>query len=221
MSVSNIGPWASSGGAPRLVTIHDPVSGSFYTLDLNEKTARKLPALPGLASVAGMTAGVRTTAPDTVILEKQQLEKQQADKQVMEKQVLMTAGPMMTSSRIAMRYPSSSPARTESLGKRNIEGVMAEGTRDTIVIPAGEIGNDRPIEIVDERWYSPELQTVLLSRHSDPRMGETAYSLTNVRRVEPPPALFQVPADFRQVSADFRMAPDEPRLQIMKKTMEK
>jgi TonB family protein len=87
-------------------------------------------------------------------------------------------------------------ARNESLGKQAIEGVEAEGTRRTIEIPAGEIGNERPIEIVFERWYSPELQVVVLTKHSDPRFGETTYRLTNINRSEPAHELFEVPADY-------------------------
>jgi len=87
-------------------------------------------------------------------------------------------------------------ARNESLGKQAIEGVDAEGTRKTIEIPAGEIGNERPIEIVFERWYSPELQVVVMTKHSDPRFGETTYRLTNINRSEPARELFEVPADY-------------------------
>ena len=83
----------------------------------------------------------------------------------------------------------------KSLGTRDIEGVKAEGTRTTITMrPA--IGNVAPIEMVSERWYSPELQTVVLSRRSDPRFGETTYRLENIVRTEPPPELFQIPPDF-------------------------
>src|ERR1051325_11555120 len=71
--------------------------------------------------------------------------------------------------------PPATEAKTESLGKKTIEGVEAEGTRSTITIPAGQIGNDQPVEIVSERWYSPELQVVVLSKHTDPRMGEHTY----------------------------------------------
>ena len=85
---------------------------------------------------------------------------------------------------------------TEPLGKQMIEGVEAEGTRITLTLPAGEIGNERPIEIVTERWFSPELQTIVMSRRSDPRMGETAFKLTNLRRTEPLRALFEVPPDY-------------------------
>jgi hypothetical protein len=84
----------------------------------------------------------------------------------------------------------------EQLGKQFIEGVEAEGTRTTLTIPAGDIGNDRPIEIVTERWYSPELQLVVMSRHSDPRNGETTYKLTNINRADPPRSLFEVPPGF-------------------------
>jgi TonB family protein len=87
-------------------------------------------------------------------------------------------------------------AKNESLGKQSIEGVEAEGTRKTVEIPAGEIGNERPIEIVFERWYSPELQVVVMTRHSDPRFGETTYRLMNMNRTEPARELFEVPADY-------------------------
>jgi len=84
----------------------------------------------------------------------------------------------------------------EQLGKQTIEGIEAEGTRTTITIPASEIGNERAIEIVSERWYSPELQLVVMTRHSDPRSGETTYKLTNINRVEPAKSLFEVPAGY-------------------------
>jgi hypothetical protein len=78
-----------------------------------------------------------------------------------------------------------------------IEGIQAEGKRFTETIPAGRIGNDKPIEIINESWFSPELQTVVMSKHSDPRSGDVVYTLTNIQRVEPDPALFQVPADYK------------------------
>jgi hypothetical protein len=86
---------------------------------------------------------------------------------------------------------------TQSLGTQVVEGVRAEGTRTTTTIPAGAIGNELPIEMVAERWYSPELQVVVLTRRTDPRFGETVYRLTNIVRAEPPAALFQIPSDFK------------------------
>jgi hypothetical protein len=86
--------------------------------------------------------------------------------------------------------------KSESLGSKIIEGLVAEGTRTTLTIPAGQIGNERPIEVVTERWYSPELQLVVMTRNSDPRMGESVYRLTKVQRSEPARHLFEVPPDY-------------------------
>jgi hypothetical protein len=102
--------------------------------------------------------------------------------------------------------PEKTPSevKTELLGKQIIEGVEAEGARSVITIPEGAIGNDRPIEIISERWYSPDLQTVVLSKHNDPRFGETVYRLTNINRSEPAQTLFEVPADYKIEEAPSR-----------------
>jgi hypothetical protein len=88
-------------------------------------------------------------------------------------------------------------AKTEALGTKTIEGIRVEGTRITVQLPAGEIGNDRPIDVVTERWFSPELQAVVMSRHVDPIAGEHVFRLVNIRRAEPAGDLFAVPAGFR------------------------
>ena len=88
-------------------------------------------------------------------------------------------------------------APSESLGSKVIEGVNSEGSRSVVTLDAGAVGNDRPIEISSERWYSPELQTVVMTRHNDPRTGEETFRLTNVNRSEPPAFLFQVPPGFQ------------------------
>jgi len=85
---------------------------------------------------------------------------------------------------------------TVSLGTQTINGVTAEGTRTIRTIPAGEIGNEKPITITVERWYSPDLQTVVLLKHSDPMVGDSVYQLTNIQRTEPVESLFQVPSDY-------------------------
>jgi hypothetical protein len=96
--------------------------------------------------------------------------------------------------------PQGAPTvKTESLGSRQIEGVTAEGTRTTITIPAGAIGNERAIESTSERWFSKELRIVVLSRNVDPRFGETTYRLTRISREEPARWLFEVPGDYRVV----------------------
>jgi hypothetical protein len=82
------------------------------------------------------------------------------------------------------------------LGTQTIEGVVAKGTKVTHTIPAGEIGNDLPIVITTETWFSPDLKVMVMSKSTDPRMGETTYKLTNISRTEPDPTLFQIPADY-------------------------
>jgi hypothetical protein len=84
----------------------------------------------------------------------------------------------------------------ESLPAQMVNGAMAEGTRRTETIPVGKIGNDRAISIVDERWFSNDLQMLVKSTNSDPRFGDTTYQLTNIVQTSPDPSLFQVPADY-------------------------
>jgi hypothetical protein len=85
---------------------------------------------------------------------------------------------------------------TTDLGTQTINGVTAQGTRITRTIPAGQIGNEKPIVIVTERWYSPDLQMYVLTKTTDPLMGNTVFQLTNIERAEPEPSLFQVPSDY-------------------------
>jgi len=95
--------------------------------------------------------------------------------------------------------------KTESLGRQTIAGVLAEGTRTTQTIPAGQIGNTLPIQVVNERWYSQELQAVILQKRSDQRSGESVYQWTNIIRAEPPSSLFVVPPDFQAAQGPPRM----------------
>jgi hypothetical protein len=105
-------------------------------------------------------------------------------------------GPEGAATFVFRSKPSSANEVKEQLGKQTIEGIEAEGTRTTVTIPVGEIGNERAIEIVSESWYSPELQLVVMTRHNDPRFGETTYKLTNINRAEPAKSLFEVPAGY-------------------------
>jgi hypothetical protein len=93
--------------------------------------------------------------------------------------------------------PEQAQVTRESLGTQQIEGVTAEGTRVTRTIPAGAIGNERPIQITVESWTSPDLHVLVLQKRNDPRFGETVYRLTNIKRDEPDPTLFQVPSNFK------------------------
>jgi hypothetical protein len=92
------------------------------------------------------------------------------------------------------RIKSDPNSKIESLGIGGTEGIITEGTRITTTIRAGAIGNEAPIKIVYEMWYSPELQLILVSKNIDPRLGVQTYRLTNINRSEPPISLFSPPA---------------------------
>ena len=100
---------------------------------------------------------------------------------------------------------SGSGEKVEQLGTRTIQGVAAEGRRVTNTIAAGEIGNDRPIEVVRETWYSSELQITIMSTTSDPRIGTTTYQVTSLQRGEPSQSLFEVPAEYTTVKENGSM----------------
>jgi hypothetical protein len=87
----------------------------------------------------------------------------------------------------------SSKATTKELGTKDIEGVRAEGKLRSYTIPAGEVGNKNPITVSTETWTSPDLQLTVYSKHSDPRVGDTIYRLTNLKRAEPSLSLFTAP----------------------------
>jgi len=98
----------------------------------------------------------------------------------------------------------------ESLGRRLIEGVEATGNRTRMTIPAGQAGNERPIEATYERWYSTDLQIVVMSRYFDPRFGASVYRLTNLRCDEPAPSLFLVPPDYKVTARPPAKRPQRP-----------
>jgi hypothetical protein len=191
-----VGPLAAE--APKLSVIYDPVANVSYTLDHKAKTARKM---PGRGMMIHAAAPAVPGAP--AVPAERGMVHMEMTRDVFE----YAPGPIM------MRMPQTTAGKTESLGKQNIEGVVAEGTRTVNIIPAGEIGNERPIEIVSERWYSPELQTVVMTKHRDPRMGETQYKLTGIRRSEPLKSLFEVPADYTVREAEMPPMPPGRHMQ--------
>jgi hypothetical protein len=99
----------------------------------------------------------------------------------------------------------------EDLGTQTMDGVSAQGTRYTHVIPAGQIGNEKPITVVREVWYSGDLQMVVMSKRSDPRFGETTYTVTSIQRSEPDASLFKVPSDYTVSQAPGKMLMHEYR----------
>ncbi|MFZ1136772.1 MAG: hypothetical protein WAN69_17610 [Candidatus Korobacteraceae bacterium] len=111
------------------------------------------------------------------------------------------------------RGPAQAGAlKKEDLGTKTVNGLQAEGVRVTRTIAAGSIGNDKPIDVVTERWYSPDLQIAIMTIHSDPMMGTVTTKLTNVTRGDPDSSLFQVPSDYTVETGK----PNEPMYMPMK-----
>jgi hypothetical protein len=190
-----IGPFLPAGEAPEMIFITDPVAGVEYILDVRNKIARKLPlppALKGRAGTVGYQAFGALGPPPPPLAGAGPLAAGQAvfiRREVTEQAVAgQAAAPRVK--------PLGDNVKTESLGTRIVEGIEAEGSRTTVTIPAGAIGNERLIESVSERWVSPKLQTVVQSRRSDPREGETVYRLMNLSQREPAQSLFEVPPDY-------------------------
>ena len=182
----------SAANAPHLVFIHDPVAQASYTLDMTDKTAQKMPALPPLGV---RTAGVGGAAFSMRVVEGNGAPLPPPD--AMPTTIAAPGPGVFFEKHLVMS--DQDQASTEDLGSQTMEGVLVNGTRTTHTIPAGQIGNDRPITTVTEVWTSPDLKTVVYSKRSDPRMGEQTFRLTNIVRAEPSPSLFTVPADFKVV----------------------
>jgi len=191
---------------PDQITIWDPVAGASYFLDPQAKTARKVPV--GIVTARAKSGGTVTVttsstmsktvtvsgtsaSTEKVAAEELAAEKVQIDKLAMPDGLSIAA--------VYTKRATGAAGNKESLGTQTMEGVNAEGSRTTSTIEAGAVGNDRPIQVVSERWYSPDLQTAVMTRRNDPRTGEEIFRLTNIRRAEPGAYLFQVPAGYQMV----------------------
>lgn len=179
-----IGPWAAAGEAQRSVFINDPVAKVHYILEPEGQIARKMktPKFKDRVLLPPKIESRKGEVADEIFVE-----------------AAPAPAPGMRFKHVYKFHSNEADTKKESLGTQMMEGVRAEGTRSITTIPAGQMGNERAIEIVSEKWYSPELQVQIMTRHSDPRFGETTYKLVNVNRNEPDAALFQVPAGYKVV----------------------
>ncbi len=160
----------AADGQVRITIQSDPSDRGVFTLEPVTRTANRHPR-----DIAGLTVGGGDTF------------------------ALPLGGPrwrFLVFSRGDLLRGLGATSKDDSLGAGTIEGVQATGRRITMTIPVGVFGNDRPFEIVDERWESPALKMLIYARSSDPRTGVVEYRLTNIRRAEPPAELFVVPSDY-------------------------
>jgi len=158
VTFSGLGALGATGNSRKMVSISDPVAGTHFMLDTDNKVAHQ------------SRAHVKN-----------------ADKEAAFEQRMQTR---------IQKEEAAGTRKTESLGAQTINGVLAEGTRITRTIPAGKIGNDKAIQIVSERWFSPDLQIVVKSTKTDPQFGTSTYTVTNLQKSEPAASLFAVPSDF-------------------------
>jgi hypothetical protein len=188
------------------VTISDPVSKEVYHLMPLTRTVFKTPRFELNALRIGRADAAGLIADRTANGNPEGAAAQESDRPV--------SASASQPKQPALRVPV--PARwvghnvdhkQESLGRQVIEGVEAEGVRVVQTLPAGAIGNQLPLETVYERWYSPELQLVILTKQTDPRLGETVYRLTNIERGEQDAALFQIPPDYTVQERSRMMLP--------------
>ncbi|HWJ46945.1 MAG TPA: hypothetical protein VNS62_04795, partial [Candidatus Udaeobacter sp.] len=173
--------------APKLITIVDPIAGVRYMLDTENKIAQKMPLLPeGGFTTAAVPGPAHAPGKQVMIYQR-------------------TGGPgsdvMFNDVTVKKIGPDSGePApNTENLGDQTIDGIHVTGTRMTHTIPAGKMGNEKPITVTSERWYSPELKATVTTKHNDPWAGELKTELKNVSSSEPDASLFAIPADYKVI----------------------
>ena len=163
---------------PKLITILDPVAGVRYMLDPENKTAHRM----------SLSAPGPGAPPDL-------------SKHVM---VFHNGAQEVGGGSTDVFYHKAVPdheaaGTTENLGDQTINGIHAMGTRMTHTIPAGQMGNDKPIVVTSERWYSQDLKATVMTKHDDPWAGELKTEFTSVNTAEPDASLFTVPGDYKIV----------------------
>lgn len=173
------------------IFIEDPVGGSSYIMDPASKTADLVrhPSLPDghSAEEGGKNFFFKTFVEDG-----------ERPEQTPPTHMMINFTRDSNNPNLAVITPDfKRDAVKEDLGSRSIEGVDCTGTRETTTIPAGEIGNEKPISVVRETWYAPSIAAVVLSTTDDPRYGKTTYQLSNVQLNEPARSLFEPPANFK------------------------
>ncbi|MDT7813620.1 MAG: hypothetical protein QOJ42_3536 [Acidobacteriaceae bacterium] len=189
-----MGPWkdSSSGNSQTLTTIFDPVAQEHIDYTSGSKVAHVfLMPSPPPGALVGAEGGFSVSVPSPLGVPEKGL-------------IVSGSGPVGGALQgFAVQDRPFSPQlskgvqpKTESLGTKTIDSVQVTGTRSTSTIPAGTIGNDRDLNIIRETWYSPELKLVVQSTQSDPRFGETTYTLKSIQQGSPDVTLFQVPANY-------------------------
>lgn len=169
----------------KLITIVDPVAGFRYLLDPTNKTAHKMPFKADSAGGA-VKLGVPGKGEHFAVYH--------------------TSGGSVGDVVFQKKLEGSNETAPtiEKLGDQTIDGITATGTRVTTTIPSGQMGNDQPITVTSEQWYSSQLKATIMTKHSDPWAGELKTQFTNVNTSEPDSSLFTVPGDYKIVDEKIK-----------------
>lgn len=172
--------------APETTTINDPVDGFTYLIQHRDNTARR----------TKLNSHAEESSRDSIAVMQNSVSDRQRAGSYQILPAPVTGGREKGLNRHAAAA-ARSETRNESLGEREIEGVATEGTRITMTIPDGGLGNERVVQIVTERWYSPKLKTVVLIERFDPRFGRSVYRLSEIKSIDPAATLFTVPPNYK------------------------
>lgn len=175
--------------ASKLISIADPVAGVRYLLDPDNKIAHKM-ALPFPGDAGAKMAGPAGLP-------------EKGEHMMIFQGTGPSLPPAMSNDVFFFRKTGQDPNEpapaSENLADQTINGIRASGTRMTTTIPSGRMGNDNPITVTSERWYSSELKATVMTKHIDPWAGELKTEFTSVNTSEPDPSLFRVPSDYKIV----------------------
>lgn len=203
VTLTSMTPNGPIPGLRKTISIVDPIAGFSYSLDPEKKIAWKTP-VGGANAIMGKLEASMAEVQRKIELEKMMAAADESKKaKVADEQKARSAEPTARSGgagggggRASFGGRGYAIASDAPLEHKTIEGVAVEGRKTTTVIPAGQVGNEQPITITSEEWRSPDLNLLVLTKHSDPRSGESSYRLINIVRAEPDTSLFMVPADY-------------------------
>lgn len=203
VTLTSMTPNGPIPGLRKTISIVDPIAGFSYSLDPEKKIAWKTP-VGGANAIMGKLEASMAEVQRKIELEKMMAAADESKKaKVADEQKARSAEPTARSGgagggggRASFGGRGYAIASDAPLEHKTIEGVAVEGRKTTTVIPAGQVGNEQPITITSEEWRSPDLNLLVLTKHSDPRSGESSYRLINIVRAEPDTSLFIVPADY-------------------------
>jgi hypothetical protein len=87
-------------------------------------------------------------------------------------------------------------SKEEELGTQSMLGMPVHGIRETQELVDSTGKNTFG---TDEYWYSDDLRMSLVAEHKFSNGGSLTVTVTQITRAEPDPALFEIPANYRQL----------------------